>query len=91
MKKNAFKLTFYFGLSIFLIPIFLISLISFYAIKENSKSTNKIKPKPEVIFETKEKVIYDTVFVERPKSKPTPKILVDAKKIDSTKNTDTVN
>jgi hypothetical protein len=91
MKKNAFKLTFYFGLSIFLIPIFLISIALVYAVTGNSKSKEEIKPKPEVVFETKEKVIYDTVYVERPKSKPTPKILVDSKKIDSTKNTDTVN
>jgi hypothetical protein len=91
MKKNTFKLTFYFGLSIFLIPIFIISIALFYTIKANSKSTEDIKPKPEVVFETKETVIYDTVFVEKPKSKPTPKILVEEKKIDSTKNTDTVN
>jgi hypothetical protein len=91
MKKNAFKLTFYFGLSIFLIPIFLISIALVYAVTGNSKSKEEIKPKPEVVFETKEKVIYDTVYVERPKSKPTPKILVEEKKIDSTKNTDTVN
>ncbi len=91
MKKNVFKLTFYFGLSIFLIPAFLISIALFYAITGNSKPKEQIKQTPEVVFETKEKIIYDTVFVEKPKSKPTPKILVDVKKIDSTKNTDTIN
>jgi hypothetical protein len=91
MKKNAFKLTFYFGLSIFLIPIFIITIALIYAITGNSKTKEEIKPKPEVVFETKETVIYDTVFVEKPKSKPSPKILVEEKKIDSTKNTDTVN
>jgi hypothetical protein len=91
MKKNTFKLTFYFGLSIFLIPIFILSIALIYAITGNSKSKEDIKPKPEVVFETKETVIYDTVFIENPKSKPTPKVLIEVKKVDSTKNTDTVN
>lgn len=91
MKKNVFKLTFYFGLSIFLIPIFLIGLALFYTITGNSKPKEVIKQKPEIVFETKEKFIYDTVFVEKPKSKPSPKVLVEPKKIDSTKNMDTVN
>ena len=46
---------------------------------------------PGLVFETKETVIYDTVFIEKPKSKPTPKVLIEVKKVDSTKNTDTVN
>jgi hypothetical protein len=91
MKQNPFKLTFYFGLSIFLIPIFILSIALIYAITGNSKSKEDIKPKPEVVFETKETVIYDTVFIEKPKSKPTPKVLIEVKKVDSTKNTDTVN
>jgi hypothetical protein len=70
MKQSPFKMTFIFGLIIFLVPIFLVSLILLFNFVEKSKSNKDIQPKQEIIFEPDNIIDHDTVYIERPKVKP---------------------
>jgi len=70
MKQSPFKMTFIFGLIIFLVPIFLVSLILLFNFVGKSKSNKDIQPKQEIIFEPDNIIDHDTVYIERPKVKP---------------------
>jgi hypothetical protein len=83
MKNSPFKLTYYLGLFTFSIPIFfiLVVVISTITYKHTNKSYEETKP----LIKTKieKHVVYDTVYVDRPKQKIPPKIVTEVKKIDT--------
>jgi len=83
MKNSPFKLTYYFGLLTFSIPVFLFLLASIFTITHKRKDESYETPKK--IIETKivTKIVYDTVRVEKPKQKSSPKIVVEPKKVDT--------
>ena len=91
MKTSPFKKTFYFGLSIFLTPIFIVITITLLTFVNNSPKTKKVEVKKEIVFPPDNVIEHDTVYIERPKPKLTPKIVIEPKKIDTVKVTDTSN
>jgi hypothetical protein len=83
MKKSPFKLTYYFGLLLFLIPVFLIIFIIILSITYNRKDKSYEEPKKVVKTKIVTKIVYDTVSVKVPKQKLTPNINIESKKQDT--------
>ena len=91
MKTSPFKKTFYFGLSIFLTPIFIVLTITLFTFVNRNPKTKKVEVKKEIVFPPDNVVEHDTVYIERPKPKLTPKPVTEPKIIDTVKVTDTSN
>jgi hypothetical protein len=91
MKQSPFKMTFIFGLIIFLVPIFLVSLILLFNFVGKSKQEVKETPKKEVVVETKKVIVYDTVIIERPKPKVKKEEPIVETQRDTEQITDTLN
>jgi len=91
MKSSPFKKTFYFGLSLFLTPIFIALLITLLIFVNRGPKTKPITIKKEITFTPDNVIKHDTVYVEKPKPKVIPKIVIEPKKIDTVKVTDTLN
>lgn len=83
MKNSPFKLTYYFGLLLFLIPILSIIFIIILSITYNRKDKSYKEPKKVVETKIVTKIVYDTVKVKVPKQKITPKINIESKKLDT--------
>jgi hypothetical protein len=91
MKTSPFKKTFYFGLSIFLTPIFIALTITLLTFVNRNPKTKKVEVKKEIVFPADNVIEHDTVYIERPKPKLTPKPVIEPKIIDTVKVTDTSN
>lgn len=98
MSSSPFKKTFYFGLILILSPIFIAGIISLLIFVNKGSEVKKEKvikevtfPSENVVSSPKNTVEHDTVYVETPKPKIIPKVVVEPKKIDSVKVTDTFN
>lgn len=89
MKSSPFKKTFYFGLSVFLTPIFIAITITLLIFVNRGPETKPVEVKKEVIFPPKNVIQHDTVYVEKPKPKVVPKVVVEPIKIDTVKVIDT--
>jgi hypothetical protein len=89
MKSSPFKKTFYFGLSIFLTPIFVALIITLLIFVNRGPKTKPIEVKKEIIFPPENVIEHDTVYVEKPKPKVVPKVVVEPIKIDTVKVIDT--
>jgi hypothetical protein len=83
MKNSPFKLTYYFGLLLFLITILSIIFIIILSITYNRKDKSYEEPKKVVETKIVTKIVYDTVKVKVPKQKITPKINIEPKKLDT--------
>ena len=90
MKKNVFKKTFYFGLSLFLSPFIVTGVILLLIFVNKSPKPKKAQVIKEVVFSPDNVIEHDTVYVEKPKPKITPKV-VEPIKIDTVKVIDTSN
>ena len=88
MGPSVFKKTYYLGLSIILVPIIFFSLL-FLIIFVTSNTDNKveIKPKKEIVVETKTVIVHDTVYIKKPSVSvqvvPQPKINDTTKPVDT--------
>ena len=91
MKTSPIKKTFYFGLSIFLTPIFIVLTITLFTFVNRNPKTKKVEVKKEIVFPPDNVVEHDTVYIERPKPKLTPKPVTEPKIIYTVKVTDTSN
>ena len=90
MKQSPFKTAFYFGLIIYLTPIFLVSIILLLTFVGSSKTNEEEKPKKEVVVETKKVIVYDTVIIEKPKPRIKKEPVVEVQR-DTEQITDTLN
>jgi len=90
MKKNVFKKTFYFGLSLFLSPFIVTGVILLLIFVNKSPKPKKVQVIKEVVFSPDNVIEHDTVYVEKPKPKVVPKV-VEPIKIDTVKVIDTSN
>ena len=90
MAPSVFKKTYYLGLSIILTPIIFFSLILFSIFVVGSSNKNsEIKPKKEIVVETKTIIVRDTVFIKKPTV--SPKTSTEPKIDDTIKKLDTFN
>ena len=89
MKNNPFRKTFIHGLILFLSPIILALTITLLIFINRGPKTKTVEVKKEIIFPPDNIVDHDTVYIERPKPKLVPKIVIEPKKIDTVKVTDT--
>lgn len=83
MKPSPFKQTYYFGLIMFSIPIFLLLLIGIFSFDYGRKDESYEEPKKVIETKIVTKIVYDTVRVEKPKQKPLPKVVNEPKKVDT--------
>jgi hypothetical protein len=90
MKKNVFKKTFYFGLSLFLSPFIVTGVILLLIFVNQSSKPKKVQVIKEVVFAPDNVIEHDTIYVEKPKPKVKPKV-VEPIKIDTVKVIDTSN
>lgn len=88
MKNSPFKKTFYFGLSLFLSPIIVIGVIIILTAINSTSKPKKVEVIKEVVFPPENVIDHDTVYIERPRPKATPKV-VEPIKIDTVKVIDT--
>lgn len=91
MKNSPFRKTFNQGLILFLSPIIFVIAITLFIFVNRGPKTKTVEVKKEVIFPPDNVVERDTVYIERPKPKLAPKVVVEPKKIDTVKVTDTSN
>lgn len=79
------------GLSIILVPIiFVVSILLLIFVSSNSDKESKIKPKKEIVVETKTVIVRDTIFIKK-QPPQTPKISLQPKINDTVKKIDTFN
>jgi uncharacterized membrane protein YqjE len=90
MRKNVFKLTFYYGLTLLLIPIFLVSLILIITFVNGSKDVETEPLKKEITVRTKKIIVHDTIIIEKVKPKYKSSPIVDTQQ-DTEQITDTLN
>ena len=88
MAPSVFQKTYYLGLSIILVPIIFFSILFLLIFVTGSSDKEvEVKPKKEIVIETKTVIVHDTVFV---KKQTVPSSIVSQPKInDTTKPTDT--
>jgi len=95
MKKNPFKQTFYFGLTLILSPFIIIGIcFLLFKVTPSSPKPKKVQVIKEVVFAPDNVIEHDTVYVEKPKPIVVPKItlkVVEPIKIDTVKVIDTSN
>jgi hypothetical protein len=93
-RKNTFKKTFYFGLTLFLSPFIATGVILLLIFVNQSPKPKKVQVIKEVVFAPDNVIEHDTVYVEKPKPIVLPKItpkVVEPIKIDTVKVIDTSN
>lgn len=83
MNPSPFKQTYYSGLIMFSIPLFLLLLIGIFSFDYSRKDKSYEEPKKVIETKIVTKIVYDTVRVEKPKQKPLPKVVNEPKKVDT--------
>lgn len=81
MNPNPFKQTYYYGLIMFSIPVFILLLVGIFTFSYGRKDESYVEPKKVVETKIVTKIVYDTVRVE--KQKTTPKVVNEPKKVDT--------
>ena len=83
MNPNPFKQTYYYGLIMFSIPVFILLLVGIFTFSYGRKDESYVEPKKVVETKIVTKIVYDTVRVEKQKQKTTPKVVNEPKKVDT--------
>lgn len=81
MNPSPFKQTYYYGLIMFSIPVFILLLVGIFTFSYGRKDESYVEPKKVVETKIVTKIVYDTVRVE--KQKTTPKVVNEPKKVDT--------